>query len=207
MRSIINSPVLSRRALLASGAGFIAVALIPTASFAITEKSAIDLINKVVADVLTIINSGKSEANMLRDFNSIFVDYGDVTLIAKTALGAPGRMASSGQLSAYIKAFEGYISRKYGRQFRTFEGAVVEFISTRDAGGDKGYLVKTIVDNSRQAPFEVEYWVVDRSGRPKFFDLRIEGISLISTERTEIGARLESFGGDIDRLITKLNAS
>ena len=206
MHSIINPPRLSRRALLASGAGFCAVALIPTASLAITEKSAVDLINKVVADVLAIINSGKSEANMLRDFNSIFVDYGDVPLIAKTVLGAPGRTASSSQLSAYIKAFEGYISRKYGRQFRTFEGAKVNIVSTRDAGSSKGFLVKTMVDNSRQTPFEVEYWVVDRSGRPKFFDVRIEGISLISTERTEIGAMLESLGGDIDRLIAKLNA-
>jgi len=207
LRSIINPPVLSRRTLLASGAGFCAVTFIPSYALAITEKSSIDLINKVVADVLSIINSGKSEANMLRDFNSIFVNYGDVALIAKTALGAPGRTASSSQLAAYIKAFEGYISRKYGRQFRTFEGAVVSIVSTRDAGSNKGFLVKTMVDNSRQAPFEVEYWVVDRSGRPKFFDLRIEGISLISTERTEIGATLESLGGNIDRLIAKLNAS
>jgi len=45
------------------------------------------------------------------------------------------------------------------------------------------------------------------NGRPKMFDLIIEGISLISTERIEIGAMLESFGGDIDKMTAKLLVS
>lgn len=206
MRSTIKAPALSRRAVLAGTASLGIAAMLPNMSFALTSDSSVGLIHKVVADVLTIINSGKSEANMLGDFNAIFTDYGAVALIAKTALGAPGRTATSSQLSAYIKAFEGYISRKYGRQFRTFAGAKIDVVSSRDAGS-RGFLVKTMIDTPRQAPFEVEWWVIDVNGRAKFFDLKIEGISLISTERTEIGATLESFQGNIDKLITKLNAS
>lgn len=206
MRLITKSPAITRRALLAGATSIAALSLLPVRAFAITASSAEGLIHNVVADVLKIINSGDSESRMLADFNDIFVDYGEVPLIAKTALGAPGRTVSSSQLSAYIKAFEGYISRKYGRQFRTFAGADMTVVSNRDAG-TRGFLVRTMMKVPGRANFEVEWWVIDINGRPKFFDMKIEGISLISTERTEIGALLESLGGDINKLIAKLNAS
>lgn len=180
--------------------------VIPTFAFGLTENTAVSFIQKVVADVHGIINSGKPENQMLVDFEAIFRNYSEVPLIAKTALGAPGRKASSSQLSAYIRAFQGYISRKYGRQFRDFAGAKINVISSRDAGA-KGVLVKSLVDRPSKPDYDLEWWVIEVNGRPKMFDLIIEGVSMISTERTEIGALLESLGGDIDKMIAKLNAS
>ncbi len=203
MRSITKIPVLPRRAVLAGAGGLMLSATLPTFALGLTEDAAVSFIEKVVADVHVIINSGKSEAKMLVDFEAIFRDYGEVPLIAKTALGAPGRKASSSQLSAYIRAFQGYISRKYGRQFRDFAGAEIDVVSSRDAG-TKGVLVKSDVDRPSKPDFDLEWWVIEVNGRPKLFDLIIEGISLISTERTEIGAMLESFGGDIDKMTAKL---
>jgi len=47
--------------------------------------------------------------------------------------------------------------------------------------------------------------VSDRSGKDKFFDLLIEGISLLKAERAEIGAVLDRVGGDVDKLTQELN--
>lgn len=121
-------------------------------------------------------------------------------------LGAPGRRASKSQLSAYIRAFQGYLSRKYGRQFRNFAGAEINVISSRDAG-TKGVFVKSLVDRPVKYDYDMDWWVIEVNGRPKMFDLIIEGVSLISSERTEVGALLESVGGDITKLTAKLNAS
>lgn len=206
MRSTTNSPALPRRAVLAGAGSLMLSAALPTFAFGLTEETAINFIKKVVADVHVIINSGKPEAQMLVDFEAIFRDHSEVPLIAKTALGAPGRSASSSQLAAYIRAFQGYISRKYGRQFRIFAGAEINVISSRDAGS-KGVLVKSNVDLPNRPDYDLEWWVIEKNGRPKMFDLIIEGISLISTERTEIGAMLESFGGDIDKMTAKLNVT
>ena len=181
-------------------------AALPTFAFGLTEDKAVGFINIVMVDVHAIINSGKSEAQMLVDFEGFFSKYGEVPLIAKTALGAPGRAASSAQLSAYIQAFQGYISRKYGRQFRDFAGAEMAVVSSRDLGA-KGVLVKSKVDRPIEPNFDLDWWVIEVNGRPKMFDLVIEGISLISTERTEIGALLESVGGDILKMTARLNAT
>lgn len=206
MHLIIDTPSLSRRTILAGVSGLALSVALPSIAVGLSQNAAVSFIQKVVADVHVIINSGKPEDQMLVDFDAIFRDYGEVSLIAKTALGAPGRKASKTQLSAYIKAFQGYISRKYGRQFRKFAGAEINVISSRDAG-TKGVLVKSLVDRPVKSDFDLEWWVIEINGRPKMFDLIIEGISLISSERTEIGALLESVGGDIGKLTARLNAS
>ena len=206
MRLIINPPILSRRTALAGAGSLMLSAALPTFAFGLTERSAVSFINTVMADVHAVINSGKPESQMLNDFEAFFSGSAEVPLIAKTALGAPGRTASSSQLSAYIRAFQGYISRKYGRQFRDFVGAELNVVSSRDLGA-KGVLVKSKVDLPTEPDFDLDWWVIEVNGRPKMFDLIIEGISLISTERTEIGALLESVGGDITKLTARLNAS
>lgn len=206
MRSITKTPTLPRRAVLAGAVGLMLSAALPTFAFGLTEGAAISFINTVMTDVHVIINSGKSEAQMLADFDGFFSKHAEVPLIAKTALGAPGRAASSSQLSAYIRAFQGYISRKYGRQFRDFIGAELNVISSRDLGA-KGVLVTSKVDLPTRPDYDMDWWVIEINGRPKMFDLVIEGISMVSTERTEIGAMLESFGGDIDKMTARLNVT
>ena len=42
--------------------------------------------------------------------------------------------------------------------------------------------------------------VSDRSGKGLFFDMKIEGVSLLLTERREIGALLDKNRGDVGAL-------
>jgi phospholipid transport system substrate-binding protein len=58
-----------------------------------------------------------------------------------------------------------------------------------------------------QSPFSVTFMVSDRSGSDRFFDLLIEGISLLKSERAEIGAMLDKRGGNIDALISDLKSA
>lgn len=203
MRSI---KIPGRRLFLGTAAAFTGVALLPIRAVALTESQSVNLVNKVIVDVLRIINSGKPMEALLRDFNGIFRDYGDVPTIARYCLGAPWRDASSSQQQAYIAAFEGYLSRKYGRQFQKFAGATMNIVRTRDAG-TLGMLVETTIKLPNKAPYSVEWNVNDRSGSPKFINLIIEGISMLATERTEMGALLESFRGDMNKLIAHLKTA
>jgi phospholipid transport system substrate-binding protein len=51
----------------------------------------------------------------------------------------------------------------------------------------------------------VAFRVSDRSGKQLFFDIIIEGISLLSSERVEIGALLDARNGHIGRLTQDLS--
>ena len=132
-------------------------------------------------------------------------DVADVPTIARSALGPPARTASAAQMRAFNDAFTGYISRKYGKRFREFIGGRIE---VKDARALKSFHeVRAVAVLKGQAPFAVSFMVSDRSGSDKFFDLLIEGISLLKSEKAEIGAMLDRRRGNIDALIADLRSA
>ncbi|MGB4317059.1 MAG: ABC transporter substrate-binding protein, partial [Planktomarina temperata] len=64
--------------------------------------------------------------------------------------------------------------------------------------------VMTVTELRGSAPFDVAFRVSDRSGRNLFFDIIVEGISLLSSERVEIGALLDARKGNIAKLTRDL---
>ena len=97
-------------------------------ALALTKFEAEILIDKLTSDIFLVINSGKTERIMLRDFERIFAKYADVPVIARSSLGFARRCASKSQIKSYTKVFQGYIARKYGKRFREFIGADIKVI-------------------------------------------------------------------------------
>lgn len=194
---------LTRRATLAGLIGTLGITA--TSALALSTSEARTLINEVVNRINTVINSGKSEAAMYRDFEALFVSYADVPTISRSALGPPARSASSHQLKQFSEAFAGYLARKYGKQFRDFIGGEITVESARQIKSFQE--VQAVAKLRGQSPFSVTFMVSDRSGSDRFFDLLIEGISLLKSERAEIGAMLDKRGGDIDALIRDLKSA
>lgn len=191
---------------LATGAGWAALgSVVPLPALAMTQARAKTLVDALVADINGVIASGKSESAMYVEFERIFARYADVPTIASYALGVDSRRASPAQMREFTAVFQRYISVKYGRRFREFIGGQIE---VQDARAVKNfYEVKSLAKLRGQAPFEVTFLVSDRSGKDLFFNLFIEGINMLLTERTEIGAMLDRRGGDIDAMIADLRAS
>lgn len=178
-------------------------ALVPAAPlWALNEAGASALISSLVTDINKVIASGKAENAMFREFERIFKRYSDTSYIAAYALGVDARRASAAQKRNFSKTFQGYISRKYGKRFREFIGGSLEVKSVKRV--KKWYEVSTTAFLQGQAPFEVTFLVSDRSGKDLFFNMYIEGVNLLLTERTEIGAILDSNKGDIDAMIAEL---
>ncbi|MFN3578601.1 MAG: phospholipid-binding protein MlaC, partial [Tabrizicola sp.] len=192
-----NDISLSRRGFAASLAAAVAAFALPRPALALTAEAAKGLVDKTVADIQGIINSGRSESAMLKDFEKLFARYADVPTIARSVLGTAARSATKAQLSAYTSAFQGYISRKYGRRFREFEGGRIEVAEARAV--KSYYEVISTAKLKGQAPFEVRWHVSDKSGKSLFFNIIIEGVNMLASERTEMGALLDQRKGDLDR--------
>jgi phospholipid transport system substrate-binding protein len=190
----------TRRTFLATATS--AFAILATPLLALTEASARILVDGLVARINNVIASGKSEAGMIKEFQGIFSRYADVPIMAQYALGVDGRRASASQKRAFGAAFEGYIARKYGKRFREFIGGKIEVKSARKI--KSGYEIKTTAYLRGESPFEVAFLVSSKSGRDLFFNMFIEGVNLLLTERTEIGALLDRNGGNFDKMIADL---
>lgn len=193
---------LSRRRFAAGLAlGTVAFAL-PMRAAALNVDQARALIDKAVGDINAVIASGKSEGAMIADFERIFAKYADVPVIARSALGPAAKQASKAQMSSFTKAFQGYISRKYGRRFREFIGGTIEVTNAKPV--KSYYEVISIAHLKGEAPFDLRWHVSDKSGSLRFFNLIIEGVNMLASERAEIGAMLDKQKGDLDKLTAAL---
>ena len=205
MTSTTPSPLtsnLNRR--LFVGAGALSALGLAAPARAMSVKDAETLIQKVVGEVLRIINSGGSEASILKNFEGIFRRYGDRSRIASSILGQPWRQANNAERSAYVEALTGYLARKYGKRFRDFEGGKIAITRSNDYGR-KGIIVQTMVTTNKYAPFPVDWHVIEAGGNLAFFDIIIEGVKLLAAERAEIRAVLDRANGSMAALTSTLN--
>jgi phospholipid transport system substrate-binding protein len=152
-----------------------------------------------------LVNSGRSESQMYGAFEGILARYGDMPVVAASVLGPPWRGASPAQKQAFVAAFQSYLARKYGRQFREYRNARIVVTGARDAGR-AGVLVQTRVVRPGQEDIAVDWQISGRSGSLRAVNLIIEGVSMLANERAEVGALLDAQGGSLDGLIGQLRA-
>nr|WP_022705845.1 ABC transporter substrate-binding protein [Paracoccus zeaxanthinifaciens] len=183
--------------LIASGA-----ALVAAPAWALDSNGARALIDRSLAEVYAVINSGKAPAQMYRDFEAIFARHADVDVIARSAMGPVARQIDAAQFAVYKAAFQGYIGRKYGKRFREFIGSRIEVTGARPL--KSFYAVSSVAYLNGRAPMEVEWHVSDKSGRDLFFNIIIEGVNMLASERAEIAAMLARRGGDVAALTADL---
>ncbi|MGL5011681.1 MAG: MlaC/ttg2D family ABC transporter substrate-binding protein [Paracoccaceae bacterium] len=202
---MLSNLKLSRRGFMAVGVAGAGALALPQGAFALNVDEARALIDQAIGEVNNTINSGRSETQMYGDFERIFQQYADVPTIARSALGPAARSASDGQMRDFTQAFQGYISRKYGRRFREFIGGRIE---VTDARPIKSYFeVISVAYLQGESPFDLRWHVSDKSGQNLFFNIIIEGVNMLASERTEIGAMLDGQGGDIDALVAALQSA
>lgn len=197
--------IITRRGFGIGLVGGAAALALPLPAAALTVDQARALVNSTVADVNATINSGKSAGAMYGDFERIFARYADVPTIARSALGPAARGASAAQMTAFTRAYQSYIARKYGARFREFIGGQIEVTGARPV---RTYFEVISVARLRgQAPFDLRWHVSDRSGKDLFFNIIIEGVNMLASERTEIGAMLDRRRGDINGLIEDMKSA
>lgn len=194
----MTNKLLSRRAIVAG----LAAMTLPLPAFALSGAAAEKLVNAAVGDINKIIASGKSANAMQRDFQRVFERYADVNIIALTTLGPARRSASKAEVNAYVAAFKGYFTRKYGKRFNEFVGG--QIIVENSRASKSNVEVQSTAKLRGSAPFRVTWLVSDKSGSPKIFNIIIEGVNTLTSERAEIGAMLDKRGGDIGRLTADL---
>ncbi|SNX68946.1 phospholipid transport system substrate-binding protein [Cereibacter ovatus] len=191
-----------RRAVTLGLLAAVAAGILPRPALALDPSAARSLVEQAVAEVNRIINSGRPERSMFADFERLFARYADVPAIARTALGVAARRASAAEMQAFTAAYQGYVSRKYGRRFRELIGGQIRVNETRPMKSAVEVVSTAFLRG--EEPFEVRWHVSDKSGRPAFFNIIIEGVNMLASERAEIGAMLDRERGSIAGLTEAL---
>ena len=192
----------TRRFVMMSFLGIAGLYASPVLAF--KKSDAEKLIKNLTNDVLGAVNEQKSEDIMFSRFEEIFSKYADVPLIARKALGPTWRGASKAQRSAYVSAFRGYMARYYGKRFEEFLGSEIIVSNSRKTSG--GFLVGSNIILKDGSSYQAQWHVIDARGKYLMYNLFLEGVSVLSDVRVQIGSMLDKRAGSIDRLIEHLNS-
>ncbi len=186
----------------------VTVGLAPSLSHALSEDEAIAHVQITVDKVAGLVESHGDIASKASRLLAIMERRAAMPQIARFAAGISWRGMSDDQMTRVVAAFGKFIPRIYANRFQEYagnghSGETFKLGRVIDAGR-KGMLVKTSIIRTGEAPVVVEWLVTDRPGRVVIADFVIAGVSMLITEREEIGGMLEARGGNVEKLIADL---
>lgn len=180
-------------------------------AFALSKSDAADYVRVTIDELLTLAGTPGDADSKAPALLEIMQRRAAMPQIARFAAGVVWRDMTEDQQTRFVHAFERFLSVAYARRFQEYSGAVGQggkpytIEGVIDAGRNR-LLVRTKVARAEGAPVLVEWLVTDQPGHLVIADIVIEGVSLLVTQREEIGGMYEARGGDVEKLIADLAA-
>jgi phospholipid transport system substrate-binding protein len=128
----------------------------------------------------------------------------DTILMSALVLGKHWRKASKMQQREFIRAFKQLLVNTYAATFtEQFHNWTIRYSPLKLKDSDKKILVKTRVRQAGKPDTRIDYSMVLRKGEWKIYDMTVEGISLIISNRTIFGKMIKD-SGSLENVIKNL---
>jgi phospholipid transport system substrate-binding protein len=144
----------------------------------------------------------RDPAFVYRMADEIFLPHIDLNRISSLVLGRHWRRASAPQKAAFSSEFKRLLVRTYATALRELGDWDIELGQTRMDTERNNALVQTRVIRSGAQPLSVDYRMHRKADRWLAYDVKIEGISLITNYRANFDRTVRQQG--LDRLIEEL---
>jgi len=169
-----------------------------------------ELIKQTSEQVLKTLSENKSlykkqPEKILSLVNEIILPHLDFNAMSKLALGKNWRKANKIQRAQFVDAFKGMLIRTYSTALTEYTGQKIEFLPYRPpAKGKITVTVKTRINQSNGPYIPIDYRLRIKNDVWKVYDIKIDGISLVTNYRNTFSADIRRMG--MDGLIEKLQA-
>jgi len=186
----------------------LSLVLVLLAPLAQAQETAPDeLIKTIAQDVLTIlkqdkdIQAGNSKkiANLV---DSKIVPHFNFTRMTQLAMARNWRQASPDQQKALTAEFRTLLVRTYSAALTSYRDHVIEFKPLRSKPEDTEVTVKSEVKQSGTQPVAIDYQMEKTPTGWKVFDVKVGGVSLVTTYRETFASEVRDHG--VDGLIKSL---
>ena len=168
----------------------------PTHASASVE-AATAYVDKIATKTMGILNGSGSKSKKLE---SVIKKHVDIDWIGKFVMGKHWRTADKKQRQQYLKNYKRFILSSYAKRFTEYRGDGYKMLKSRKDSNNK-YTVKMSIDVDG-TPTMVDYKLKKKGSGYKIYDLNVEGVSLITTQRSEFNSVIQSKG--VDYLIEQL---
>jgi len=118
-------------------------------------------------------------------------DYFDFREMAKRSLGRPWRKMDEAQRAEFVGIFRELLERSYGDRLAGYHNQTIKYGKVR-IRGRVAIVDSEVIDAEKRTP--VRYRLVHRKTGWKVYDIKVEGISMVSTFRSDFGQAVSQNG-------------
>jgi len=188
----------------AAAAGALVAISVPLSLASAADGPAAALIEKTSVEVIELIKNttgAQREAGILRVLQTSF----DLPYMGQAALGPHWNATDEAQRVRYLKAATSAEAHAYSERFGQYGGQTLAIgkVSGRPNGVT---VVDSRLNQSNGQPIRIEWEVRDTGQGPRITDVKIEGVSMIMTRRSDFSSYISSHGGKVEPLIQELEA-
>lgn len=137
--------------------------------------------------------------------NDIILPHLDFRAMSKLALGKNWRSATEDQQNRFVDAFKNMLIRTYSKSLTEYAGQEINFLPYRPpAEGKRTVTVQTQIKQNNGPVIPIDYSLRIKDDIWKVYDIKIDGISLVTNYRNTFAADINQLG--MEGLIKKLLA-
>ncbi|TNE57799.1 MAG: ABC transporter substrate-binding protein [Alphaproteobacteria bacterium] len=187
------------------GLALIVATFIPArAEEAPSEAEAMGFIQSLADDALGTLSEGPhTPAELQVRFRSLLSDSFQMEYIGLLVLGRYRSSATQEEIDDYLYYFEEFILQKYSSLLSDYAGESFTVVSARPSGS-KDMVVTAEID-SQGTTYATDWRVRNFDGDPKVIDIKVEGISMVQSQREEFAAILQK--GGMTKLVATLRSA
>ena len=177
-------------------------------SMAGNEEQASKYIENLAGKTLEIIQT-KQNRDVKKDrLEKLFAGSVDIDWVGKFVMGRYWHKATDDQKKRYLKAYRDFVIGHYATRFSEYSSGKFTITGTSKLSDEDEYLINMQLDDSGTTngePVLVDYKVRKAEKSFLVFDVIIEGVSMITTQRSEFASVITRNGLDylIDQLANK----
>lgn len=198
----VRRPV-ARRSLLAALGLALLLPVLPIDTASADEETEVfirDLGDKAVGQ---LTGENLTDAERAERFRTLLLEHFDVPQIAQYVLGRYWRVATPEEQAEYLQLFEDYLVASYSQRFAEYTGEAFEVVSSRTQS-DNLELVRSYVVTRSGEKAKLD-WIIERQdGTLLILDLKVEGLSMSETHRSEFASVIQNNGGQVSALLDAL---
>lgn len=172
---------------------------------ALADEPPVSMLKQVSNQMITELdkNQGHINPSLINNIiHRVLLPHVDLESMSRSVVGKQyWSQATPGQKEEFKRSFTNLVIKVYSAPLSSYKGDTIEFKPLRDASATRPQVESVVVrKNGQRIP--VSYRMVQSGGAWKIYDFSVEGISLISSYRSQFDTILQQKGmaGLLNRL-------
>jgi phospholipid transport system substrate-binding protein len=205
------SSFIRRRSLPRLAAGAAAIALIGpglvtmmSGQAAAEQDPAAQLVQRTADQVIEVARTrtgGARESGMMQVLQADF----DLGYMGRSTLGTHWNEATPAQRLRFLNVVASAEAHSYSQRFGQYAGQTLT-VSGVNRRGNGESLVDSKLNQSSGEPVAIQWEVRNDGQGPRIVDVKVEGVSMLLTRRSEYNSYIRNHGGTVEPLISELEA-